>query len=155
MNWKVALQTILLGCFLFVAGTWQAASAAPPTDACALLTPAQVRAVLGVTVGDGQHLFPSSSTLCGYGRPGAPKRVVVALISVTMFTQEKTPIEGIKKEAVAGLGDEAHFITTPGIGTGLSVRKGNVAFKVRVYGFAPEQVKQKEKTLVGEALAKL
>ena len=155
MNRKFALQTILLGCFFFVAGALGAAYAAPPKDACALLTPAQVSAVLGVTVGAGEHILPPSSTLCGYGGPGAPKRVVVALISVTMFTQEKTPMEGIKKEAVAGIGDEAHYITTPGFGTGLSVRIGNFAFKVRVYGFAPEQVKQKEKTLVGEALAKL
>ncbi|HLW80889.1 MAG TPA: hypothetical protein VKS20_02490 [Candidatus Acidoferrales bacterium] len=131
------------------------ACAAPPTDACSLLTTAQVSAVLDVKVGPGERLVPTSPKLCGYGGAGAAKRVVVAIINVSMFTQEKTPLEGIKEEIAAGIGDEAHYMTTPGFGTGLSVKKGNFAFKVRVYGFPLDQVKAKEKTLAKDILAKL
>ena len=131
-----------------------AAYAAPPTDSCALVTPAQVSAVLGVTVGAGEHIIPSNTTLCGYGGAGAQKRVVMAILKVTMFAGEKTPLKGIQEESASGIGDEAHFMTTPGFGTGLSVRKGDFAFKVRVYGFPIEQVKAKERALALDALAK-
>lgn len=154
-TWKSAVEPILGGLLLLAISSMQASYAAPPTDACALLTPAQVSAALGVSVGVGERIVPSSSTLCGYGGAGAAKRVVVAIITVNMFTHEKTPLQGIKEEAAAGVGDEAHYMTTPGFGTGLSVKKGNFAFKVRVYGFSLEEVKAKEKTLALGVLAKL
>jgi len=37
----------------------------------------------------------------------------------------------------------------------LSIKKGSFAFKVRVYGFPPDQIKEKEKTLAQQVLAKL
>jgi len=155
MNWRSITTMIFEVIFMLALGASRATYAAPPTDACALLTSAQVSAVLGVSVGVGERIVPSSSTLCGYGGAGAAKRVVVAIITVNMFTQEKTPLQGIKEEAAAGVGDEAHYMTTPGFGTGLSVKKGNFAFKVRVYGFPLEQIKTKEKTLARDVLAKL
>ena len=153
MNWKsVAAGTV--GAFLFLTlSSMQTAHAAPPTDACALVTPTQVSAALGVTVGTGEHVVPSSTTLCGFGSDTAKKRAVTAIIKVTMFANEKTPFKGITKESASGIGDEAHYITTPGFGTGLSVRKGNFAFKVRVYGFPLDQIKAKEKALALNALA--
>ena len=122
-------------------------------DACALATPVQVSAVLGVKVGPGERIVPNSSTLCGFGGAGAAKRVVVAIITPEMFGNEKHPLEGIREEVAAGIGDDAHYMTTPGFGTGLSVLKGGFAFKVRVYGFPVDQVKQKEKVLAQQILA--
>ena len=122
-------------------------------DACALATPAQVTAVLGVKVGPGERIVPTSTTLCGFGGAGAAKRVVVAIITPQMFGYEKHPLQGIAEEAAAGIGDDAHYMTTPGFGTGLSVLKGGFAFKVRVYGFPVDQVKQKEKVLAQQILA--
>lgn len=84
-------------------GASQFSYAAPSTDACALVTPAQIGAVLGVNT-------------------------------------------GIQEELAPGIGDQAHHMTTPGFGAGLSVRNGDFVFKVRVYGFPIEQVKAKEKT---------
>ena len=153
MNRNIVLKMVLGTFFLTAMSSMQVAQAAPPTDACALVTPAQVGAVLGFTVGAGEHIVPSSTTLCGFGSDTAMKRVVTAIIKVTMFTNEKTPFKGITKESASGIGDEAHYITTPGFGTGLSVRKGNFAFKVRVYGFPLEQIKAKEKALALNALA--
>lgn len=62
---------------------------------------------------------------------------------------------GIVETQAPGVGDEAHYMTTPGFGTGLSVKKGSSAFKIRVYGFSDEAVKQKERELAQNALAKL
>lgn len=153
MNRKVKVSFAASSLFVFTVMSMQASYAAPPTDACALVTPAQVSAALGVNVGAGEHIVPSNTTLCGYGGAGAQKRVVIAILKVTMFTGEKTPLKGIQEESASGIGDEAHYMTTPGFGTGLSVRKSNFAFKVRVYGFPIEQVKSKEKELALNALA--
>lgn len=153
MNRNIALKMVLGIFFLMAMSSMQVAQGAPPTDACALVTPAQVSAVLGVTVGAGEHIVPSSTNLCGFGSPNAQKRVVTAIIKETMFMNEKTPLKGIAEESASGIGDEAHYMTTPGFGTGLSVRKGNFAFKVRVYGFPLDQIKAKEKALALNALA--
>jgi hypothetical protein len=133
----------------------RAAYAAPPTNACALVTPEQVSAVLGIKVGPGELVVPSSPKLCGFGSAGAAKRVVIALITPDMFAHEKHPLQGIHEELATALGDDAHYMTTPGFGTGLSVLKGGFAFKVRVYGFPIKQIEQKETTLAREILAKL
>lgn len=130
-------------------------ASAAPSDACALLTPEQVSRVLGVAVGSGERVVASSPKMCGFGAAASAKRVVVALLTLEMFTHEKTPLQGISEESVSGLGDDAHFMTTPGIGTGLSVKKSNSAFKIRVYGFPLDQIKEKEKALAQQVLARL
>jgi hypothetical protein len=131
------------------------AVAATPTDAGSLVTPAQVSAVLGVPTGQGERLVASSPKMCGFGGAAAAKRVVLTLITAEMFAHEKHPLQGIQEEQATSLGDDAHYMTTPGFGTGLSVLKGGFVFKVRVYGFPIEQVKQKERMLAQEILANL
>jgi hypothetical protein len=81
--------------------------------------------------------------------------VVVSILTLDSFSHEKTPLKGIVETQAPGLGDDAHYMTTPGLGTGLSVKKGNFAFKIRVYGFPDETLKQKERDLAQEVLAKL
>lgn len=146
---------LVLAAFLFSLALPRAGFGTPPADACALATSAQVSAVLGVHVGAGERIVPTSPKLCGFGGAGADKRVVLAIITPEMFAHEKHPLEGIKEEQAAGVGDDAHYMTTPGFGTGLSVLKGRFGFKVRVYGFPVQQVEQKEKALAQEILAKL
>lgn len=146
--------SVAVAAFVFVLGVPRVSFAAPPTDACSLVTAAQVSAALGVPIGAGERIVPSSPKLCGFGGAGAAKRVVTAIITPDMFDHEKHPLQGIKEEQLSGVGDDAHYMTTPGFGTGLSVKKGSFAFKVRVYGFPLEQVEQKEKTLAQEILAK-
>lgn len=146
----------LMPAVLLVVGSTIAPSAsAAPADACTLVTPEQVSSVLGVTVGSGERVVASSPKMCGFGGAASAKRVVVALLTLEMFAHEKTPLQGISEESVGGLGDDAHFMTTPGFGTGLSVKKGNFAFKIRVYGFPVDQIKEKERTLAQQVLAKL
>lgn len=138
------------------------AKAAPPTDACALLTQSQVSSVLGVSVGAGQRLMSGQPALCGWGQAGG-KRVVLNIYTqmgsrtpVDRFnTTKNTPVKGIVKTPVNGIGDDALFMTTPGFGTGLFFRKGSAAFDLRVYGFPVDQIEAKEKTLALDIIAKL
>jgi hypothetical protein len=65
------------------------------------------------------------------------------------------PMQGITKTPVSGVGDDAISITTPGMGTGLTFRKGASALDVRVYGFPLDQIKAKEETLARGIIAKL
>lgn len=164
MKITILLTVVVLGAFAM--GGSRNAYAAPPTDACSLLTQAQVRAVLGVDVGAGEKILPNSSTMCGWEVPGEKsldrKRVVLStytqigsMTPVQRFNMAKTPVKGIPKEPATGVGDDAIFATTPGFGTGLIFRKGNAAFGLRVYGFPLDQLKAKEKALALDVLAKL
>lgn len=166
MNGKHGFTTGLGVLLLFAVSGVQAAYAAPPTDACSLLTAAQVSAVLGMSVGAGEKILPTSASLCGWEVPGQKgldrKRVVLSIYTqmgrltpVQRFNTAKTPMKGITKEPVTGIGDDAISATTPGFGTGLIFRKGDAAFDLRVYGFPIDQVKAKEKTLALDVLAKL
>jgi hypothetical protein len=90
------------------------------------------------------------------------KRVVVSIYTqlgsrtpADRFNTAKTPIKGITKTPVSGVGDDAIYATTPGLGTGLIFKKGASAFDVRVYGFAEDQIKAKEKVLAADIIAKL
>jgi len=88
---------------------------ASPADACSLLTDDQVKAVLGVAVGVGQHIVPNNSSLCGGEQPGqsgaSRKRVLVSiyvplgkLSPIDRFNAAKTPVNGITKTPVSGVG---------------------------------------------------
>jgi hypothetical protein len=166
LNWKGLVAA--LGCALatFALEGSQAAHAGSPTDACSLLTSAQVTAVLGVSVAAGEKLVSGSEALCGWAIPGQKtpnrKRVVLSiyiplggLTPIERFNNAKTPIPGITKEPVSGVGDEALFALTPGLGTGLIFRKGESAFDLRVYGFPKDQIKAKEKELADCVIQKL
>jgi hypothetical protein len=165
MNWKPMAAVLWAFGVLALTGS-RAADATPPTDACSLLTVAQVTAVLGAAVSAGERLAPTSAALCGWEVPGEKslnrKRVVLSIYTqigsltpVERFNNAKFPIQGIKKEPVSGVGDDAIFATTPGFGTGLIFRKGDAAFDLRVYGFPIEQVEANEKKLAACVIQKL
>ncbi len=150
----VAAAAIILGA---------SAAIAPVTaadDACALLTQAQVSAVLGVTVEPGKRLVASSPLYCGWSEPGGPtltaKKVVLTLMTTRQFDLGKTPMQGTTKTPVSGIGDDAYSVTAPGLGTALSVRKGSFLFQVKVggAGFSADKIKAMERTLALEVLTK-
>lgn len=134
-------------------------------DACAYLTRSQIGAVLGVTVDAGQHIGPGSA-LCSWGEPNDPNhdgkhilltlyRPVGKISAVERFENGKTPIGGIEKTPVSGVGDDAYYIDTPGFGLGLNVKKGGAAFQVKVFGFSAALTKTLERALAENVLAKL
>lgn len=161
---KPAIAVIIAATVLTVSSGTRATTT---DDACSLLTQSQVSAALGIPMGAGQVIppnvpgrpAPTSSKMCGWNQPGSDtpsaKRVVLAIMTTQSFATGKTPVQGITKAPVTALGDDAYYITTPGLGTGLNVQKGNFALQVRVYGFPEDQIKTMEKALADNALAKL
>ena len=65
------------------------------------------------------------------------------------------PNAKITKTPVTGVGDDAVFGTTQGIGTVLTVKKGDIVFVVHVFGFPDDQTQAKEKALALQILPKL
>jgi hypothetical protein len=160
---RPTLSFTLVTCslILFAATAIPSVNAAPPSDACALLTEAQVNGVLGLPVGAGQHLTPNSPSACVWGRedPGS-KKVTVSIYTqngsrtpVDRFNTAKMPVQGIAKTPVSGVGDDAVYVTS--LGTVLIFRKGDSVFDVRISGFPLDQIKEKEKTLALGIIAKL
>jgi len=81
---------------------------------------------------------------------------VLSLKTTEAFNIGKTPIKGIIKTPVSGIGEEAYYTTASGLGTNLSVRKGDVAFNIALHGdFPVDRIKAKEKTLALQILSKL
>ncbi|HTC14597.1 MAG TPA: hypothetical protein VK695_02220 [Steroidobacteraceae bacterium] len=112
----------------------RSALAAPASTApCALLTQAQVSAALGVSVAAGQAI---GSTACDWEGPaGSKMRVTLALWPATGWAKMKAPLPNVAKNPVSGLGDDA-FVASMGTFAPLSVKKGDSAFILRVYGIA-------------------
>jgi hypothetical protein len=138
----------------------RAAHAAPAIDPCSLLTASQVSSALGVTVADGKSAIPQD---CQWSQSNGGVRAKSAFLEilgpmgkltpVDRFNTAKAPVGKIVKTPVSGLGDDAVFVETMGVG--LYVKKGNSVFLVRVSGFPLEDAKAKEKALAQQALAKL
>jgi len=157
MSWKTKVAAVV-GAFLFVAaGNARVAHAAPPTDACSLLTPEQVSSVLGFSAKPG-HPVPSDTTVCDWP--------LTSLAKATKDTKEAevkildaeswaliTPAANAAAQA-KGIGDFAVYLGDPTLMT-LYVKKGDSKFSVNVHGFPLDQVKAKEKTLAQDVVAKL
>lgn len=168
MNSKLAIAAILGIILTFALGATRTTYAAPPTDACSLLTPTQVRAVLGVSVSaeKAPALPDGSHPTCSWSQPGAnvfaSKRALLdifgpmgSLSPVDRFNNAKMPVPRVTKTPLSGVGDDAIYITTGASVTGLDVRKGNAVFQIRVSGFPLEQIKEKEKALAQDVLERL
>jgi hypothetical protein len=141
----------------------RAAYAVPPSDACSLLTQAQVSTALGVEVEAAQHVAP---TLCQWSAPNQPNSINAKKVTLTISNERaweyaKTPVgSSLTTMPASGICDDAVYTTikrvTPGLGTTLYVKKGSSYFVVHVYGF-PDQAKAMamEKTLATQACSKL
>ncbi|MGE5668370.1 MAG: hypothetical protein ACM338_09260 [Betaproteobacteria bacterium] len=140
-----------------------ASGARAETDACTLLTPAQVGAAVGVSISDGTHVTPTYVRTCTWNASGNSN-----VRSVTLYLQTAAAYDGGKRMAnqmaavgqgaavkPASVGEDGYYFVT-GDQVGLLVKKGNVSFKVAVYATLPVDRKEAmELALAKEALAKL
>jgi len=153
---------------LHIALPWCAAAlplmAHAETDACTLLTPAQVAAAVGGAVSDGTHVTPTFVKTCTWTPTGKSK-----LGSVTLNLQTAEFYDGGKRQATmalaaagkgteikpASVGDDAYYFVTGEIAA-LFVKKGAVSFKVAVYAKLPAEEKEAmELQLAKAVVAKL
>ena len=166
MNSKAKVTVAIAAVFVFAVGSSRATYAAPPKDTCSLLTPAQVSAALEVPAAS-KSLGPNMPCIWVQTgvKPGSPKRRVDLVILIMQgYTQgyavAKMPNAPTAATHVSGLGDDAYYLSmTSGRAMELRVKKGSVAFGIRVQRngtpFTPDQIKAKEKTLAQDVLAKL
>jgi hypothetical protein len=147
---------------------------AAAADACPLLTTAQVKDVLGVEVEAGVPSMPNHPEYCIWREHGkdqaVAKNIQLQLLTVRQYELGKTPVPSIPKTPESGIGDEAYFAKTPGIGFVLTVKKGSTCFRVQarpIPGFShnkgsaaeeqalDEKYKSVERTIAQDVLKKL
>lgn len=150
---KLVLTISILAMLILASG--RTAFAAPPTNACSLVTAAEVSAVVGTSVGSGTPLFPTDKKVCRWR--GAEIQVQLFLKDAQAFARAKMAFPGKIVVAAGGIGDDAVYTSGEGTPAVLSVKKGDVAFDVHVlkYGLPDDKVKAMEKTLALDVLAKL
>jgi hypothetical protein len=147
---------------------WLCAAARPAaaqgdTDACTLLTPAQVSAAVGVAVAAGAHVTPTFVQTCTWTASGSSnvKFVTLSLQTTAEYDGGKqmagAMAGGAKGTAMkaASIGEDGYYFVL-GNQVGLLVKQGTVSFKVAVYATLPVENKEAmELTLAKEVLAKL
>lgn len=149
----VAIAALVVAC----AGGARITYAAPPTNACSLLTTAQVSAVVGASVGAGTPLFPTDTKACRWRSTEAKLQVQLFLKDVRAFASAKMAFPGKVVTSASGIGDDAVYTSSQGTAAVLSVKKGSVSFNIHVlkYGLPDDKVKAMEKQLALDVLAKL
>lgn len=137
------------------------AHAASPDDACALLSPAQVSAAAGVAFGPGSYVTPTFKKTCTWNATGDGKQdaktITLMLEGADSFQAGKKQVQGntVPGTSASGIGDDGYFVTM-GHFVSLFVRKGNVAFKITVYGQIPaEKMHTMENALAQQVAANL
>ncbi len=136
-------------------------AAAPVTDACAVLTPTEISAVLNVPIDPGKHIPQSSNIMCSWSQSGATGEVSLKLVlnftNLDAFQREKASTSPrVALTPTSGIGDDAFYVTTE-FGTSLFVRKGKTAigFSVRDRSLPNDQLMAMERTLGLNAAARL
>jgi len=159
MPLKASVGAVLAGVLIVGAAVVPSANAASD-DACSLLTQAQVSAAVSISVGAGvvcdsnvqEDLHWNATNVVAQ----AAKFVTLMLQGLDAFQAGKAaPVKTIVVTPVSGIGDDAYYLAV-GTNVGLIVKKGNVAFKIAVYGDIPIEKKESmEKTLAQQVVSQL
>ena len=135
------------------------AHAAPPDDACSLLTTAQVSTGLGGPVGAGTYITPTFKKTCTWtATTNGGGTVTLNLQSIAQYEGGRKLAsygKSVSSTSIAGIGDDAYYVGTDKL-VGLVVKKGDVAFKVAVYAHLPiDEQRAVEKALALQVAAML
>ncbi len=141
--------------FFLLAIAVSSAVAQSSSDACSLLTQAQVSTALGAQVSAGAWNSPDFKTTCTWTAPD----IIVTLSNegLNMFNAARTPpIPTLQVVPVGGVGDTAFYVVTGNM-VSLHMKKGGAAFKTSVYcsKFSVAKLESVETTLAQEAASKL
>ena len=133
------------------------------TDACTLVTPAQVSAAVGVSVGEGTHVMPTFVKTCTWA-PTAKS----SIRAVTVNLQTVAFYDGAKQMAVkaaaavpaaqvkaVSVGDDGYYDVAGSMVT-LLFKKGTESAKVAVYAKMPvDEIEAIELAIAKQVAAKL
>jgi hypothetical protein len=161
---QIQITVLTAAClFLGLPCTTRFATAATPTDACALLPQQEVATALGVDVDAGKHKIGAGD--CRWtaaGKPGADVALLqMNLTEARAFEIGKTPLSGWNKKPEPGIGEEAYFVDNGKVNflvsPTLSVKKGAIFLVIaaKIPKASLEQTKAIEKTLALKVLGKL
>jgi hypothetical protein len=132
---RVALMAAVLTAGAFSAMAPAVVGAAGLPDACALLSQAEIGAMLGVVVDPGERLMPNEPRFCTWREHGKDplkaRNVRLSLLSDREYNIGKTPLPTVTRTPESGLGDEAYFSKAKGAVFNLSVKKGATCFRVQ------------------------
>jgi hypothetical protein len=102
-------------------------------DACKLLAAAQVSTALGVQVNEGVYIDATHPEFCIWRERGKPpmmaRNVELHFMTARQFEAPKTG--PFAKGSESGLGDEAYWSYTAGVGFSLSIKKGSTYIRVQ------------------------
>jgi hypothetical protein len=117
--------------FFILAFAVSAAVAQSSSDACSLLTQAQVSAAVGAQVSAGAYVSPTFKATCTWTATG--KIVTLMTEGLDPYNAGKTPISPAMQIVPApGIGDDAYFVVIGNM-VSLLAKKGSNAFKTTVY----------------------
>jgi len=150
-SWLIA-GSMGIGATVGLCAAARAAIPAASGDACKLLTAAQVSSVLGVQFDEGAYTVPGNSQFCTW-KEHNKSNMTAQSVEVNFLTtrQYEAPKTGpLVKGSENGLGDEAYWANSPGIGFTLSVKKGSTYFRVQSR-LIPQGVARRSDTPADEA----
>ncbi len=166
MRSRSSLNAIRIFVLMVGAAAAPCAGAASASDACSLLSQAQLSAALAVQMDAGKYVTPGFTRTCTWapssGATAAIKFFTLYLQAADGFDAGKGMLQMGQGKGLAvvtslsGVGEDAYYASFGSNITSLFVKKGNVAFKLTWYGAtAPEKVMAVEKTLALQVLSKL
>ncbi|MGB7266154.1 MAG: hypothetical protein WBC92_11625 [Terracidiphilus sp.] len=149
-----AAAVIAAGFILGVAAV-PAAAALSTSDACTLLSTAQITSAIGISVGTGVWTAPTFKTTCSWNAAGSGW-ITLMITNPDAFQSARLPSKGsIVDTTVSSLGDDAYYLAV-GENIGLFVKKGTFVFKIAIYGQESlDQKRAMEKTLARQILSEL
>jgi hypothetical protein len=120
---------------LFMAGCGPPAAVVSSSDACSLLTQAEVSTALGVTLDPGERPVPTETHICIWREHGKDqmraRNVRISLLNAGDFKGGRpSPLLKASTPEI-GVGEEAYFTKAIGMVYLLSVKKGDVYFRVQ------------------------
>jgi hypothetical protein len=159
MSSKLTLGAAIAAILIIVTTLSPSANAQSSSDACSLLTQAQVKSALTVPVNAGTSTPDKKVCTWNVSTPSAKglKFVTLFLEDASVYQSSKQAGPGRLVTPVSSVGDDAYY-STMGAFVLLHVKKGSVAFRVSLYAGAdiPMEKKQDmEKTLALQVASEL
>jgi hypothetical protein len=136
-------------------------AAASAKDACLLLTQTQLTDAVGTSMNAGTYMMPGFTRTCTWtlasGATPAVRFLTLDLQAADAYEAGKKLDAQANPTSVPELGDDAYYVNFSGISiASLSVKKGDVSFKLTWYGATDSQrVISAEKSLASQVLSNL
>jgi len=136
-------------------------AAASAKDTCSLLTQTQLTDAVGTSMNPGTYMRPGFTRTCTWtlasGATPAVRFLTLDLQAADAYEAGKKLDAQANPTSVPGLGDDAYYVNFSGISIAtLSVKKGDVSFKLTWYGATDSQrMMSAEKTLASQVLSNL